>query len=198
MATAQRSKTSADPRSQILNTAEWEFARYGYAGASLDEVARKVGKTRQAVLYHFKSKAALYEAVLQRLFEPQLAQLEEVFNRKYNSEFERLTALLASWIHWVCDNPNYASIFLHNLAGGLDEEQPFWRKAADLQVFYKDTLRQGRQTGEFTDCSMSELVALTGGYTACYLQMATPTRVDWTRLHANLINLCRALLIPRG
>ena len=70
--TAARSQepTSKDPRSTrdlILDAAEARFAERGFAGVSVREIAGDVGLKNQASLYHhFKSKRALYEAVLAR------------------------------------------------------------------------------------------------------------------------------------
>lgn len=62
--------TSKDPRSTrdlILDAAEARFAERGFAGVSVREIAGDVGLKNQASLYHhFKSKRALYEAVLAR------------------------------------------------------------------------------------------------------------------------------------
>lgn len=41
------------------------FAERGVAGSSLDEVARRLGVTKQTILYHFGSKDGLVDAVLE-------------------------------------------------------------------------------------------------------------------------------------
>lgn len=61
---------SSEPRSTrdlILDAAEARFAKSGFAGVSVREIAADVGLKNQASLYHhFKNKRALYEAVLAR------------------------------------------------------------------------------------------------------------------------------------
>ncbi|MDC7123395.1 TetR/AcrR family transcriptional regulator [Cellulomonas fimi] len=53
-------------REEILDAAMRLFGEVGYKSTSLREVASRVGITHPGLLHHFKNKAALLEAVLQR------------------------------------------------------------------------------------------------------------------------------------
>ncbi|WP_432537027.1 TetR/AcrR family transcriptional regulator [Kineococcus arenarius] len=60
-------RKSAERRSQILEAAFAVFARSGYTGSSVNEIARAVGMTQTGVLHHFAGgKMALLQAVLQQ------------------------------------------------------------------------------------------------------------------------------------
>ena len=48
----------------LIRTARSEFARLGYAQASVERIAEEAGLTKGAVYYHFASKEGLFEAVL--------------------------------------------------------------------------------------------------------------------------------------
>lgn len=52
-------------RDEILVTALSAFARDGYIGTSLQNIADAAGLSKSSVLYHFPSKEALLEAALQ-------------------------------------------------------------------------------------------------------------------------------------
>jgi AcrR family transcriptional regulator len=56
-------------RAQILETATTTFAHAGYAGTSLEDIAREAGVSRVILYRHFESKADLYRAVLDRAYE---------------------------------------------------------------------------------------------------------------------------------
>lgn len=56
--------------SVILDTAETQFARHGYAGTTLRHIAAQAGLREPGIYNHFDSKAALYAAVLQRALDP--------------------------------------------------------------------------------------------------------------------------------
>src|SRR5262245_11921486 len=61
--------TGAATAARLLARAEREFARAGFAGASLAAIARGAGVSAPSLLHHFPTKAALYEAVVRRTFE---------------------------------------------------------------------------------------------------------------------------------
>lgn len=63
MAESQR---GAATRAHILATATAMFGESGYRGASLRDIAARCGLTHPGLLYHFPTKAALLEAVLDR------------------------------------------------------------------------------------------------------------------------------------
>ena len=60
-------RKSAERRAQILEAAHQVFARSGYTGSSVNEIARTGGMTQTGVLHHFAGgKIALLRAVLER------------------------------------------------------------------------------------------------------------------------------------
>ena len=64
---ARRTKEEAlETREQLLDAAERVFLERGVGHASLAEVADAAGVTRGAVYHHFDSKAALFEAMVER------------------------------------------------------------------------------------------------------------------------------------
>src|SRR4030095_2130327 len=70
--TAPATKTKQPPRDKILDCAEALFARRGFAGTGLAEVAETVGLGKSSLFHHFPSKAELYAAVVARI----LARIE--------------------------------------------------------------------------------------------------------------------------
>ena len=52
-------------RATLLKTALSVFSAKGYAAATLDDVARAANVTRGAIYWHFKSKADLYNSLIQ-------------------------------------------------------------------------------------------------------------------------------------
>jgi AcrR family transcriptional regulator len=54
-------------KEEILDVATSLFAAHGFEGASMNDVAERVGMRKASLFYHFATKDALYEAVLDRL-----------------------------------------------------------------------------------------------------------------------------------
>src|SRR4030095_2741062 len=58
---------AAVTRANILKTALAVFSAKGYAAATLDDVAKAAKVTRGAIYWHFKSKADLYNTLIQEI-----------------------------------------------------------------------------------------------------------------------------------
>jgi AcrR family transcriptional regulator len=67
-------------RTRILNAAMLVFRRQGFRRSSIEQAAEAAGLTRQALYHHFKSKEALFRAVIERLHESALAAEIEAAN----------------------------------------------------------------------------------------------------------------------
>jgi TetR/AcrR family transcriptional regulator, acrAB operon repressor len=67
----RKTKTEAqETRVRLLDTAERVFSVRGVSRTSLAEIAEAAGVTRGAVYWHFKNKAALFDAMMQRVSLP--------------------------------------------------------------------------------------------------------------------------------
>ncbi len=64
-------------RNKLLDTAERVFNEKGVSGTSLADIAEAAGLTRGAIYWHFKNKADLFEAMIQRVVLP----MEEMVER---------------------------------------------------------------------------------------------------------------------
>ncbi|MBI5322264.1 TetR/AcrR family transcriptional regulator [Bradyrhizobium sp.] len=60
-------------RDRILEAAMTVFRRHGFRRSSIEETAEAAGLTRQALYHHFKSKEALFRAVIERVHDVALA-----------------------------------------------------------------------------------------------------------------------------
>jgi AcrR family transcriptional regulator len=61
------------PQDRILDAATLVFRRHGFRRSSIEQAAEAAGLTRQALYHHFKSKEALFRAVIERMYEAALA-----------------------------------------------------------------------------------------------------------------------------
>lgn len=72
-ATPRRRLPAAERRELIEQAATRVFAEHGYAGASIDEIARRSGVSPPVVYDHFASKLALFTRLLERTRDELLA-----------------------------------------------------------------------------------------------------------------------------
>lgn len=101
-------------RRRLVEAAEQEFARHGYAGASTRSVARTVGVSHTLVNYYFGDKEGLFNAVLDVVMSPGQV-LERVATEATVAEFPArlLTAALTLW-----DAPPVQQRLVQLLRGG--------------------------------------------------------------------------------
>ncbi|MGH8010870.1 MAG: TetR/AcrR family transcriptional regulator [Candidatus Binataceae bacterium] len=77
MASLQEER-SAETRRKLLDATLECLSRYGYAGTTTTEIARRAGVSRGAQLHHFPHKKELVVSALEHVFELRLAQFRQV------------------------------------------------------------------------------------------------------------------------
>jgi AcrR family transcriptional regulator len=102
---ALRKRMTADGRRDLIEAAATElFARLGYRGASIDEIARQSGVTPPVVYDHFASKQDLYL----RLIERHYAALRQIWFEQVTGDSplaERLPLAIDAWFAYVEAHP---------------------------------------------------------------------------------------------
>jgi AcrR family transcriptional regulator len=105
-----REQKKADTRERLLASALVVFAREGFGGASVEEIAEEAGFSTGAVYSAFGGKQELFFAVLDRCLEEEKRELGEIFGRE-----EPLEARISAVGRWK--------------PGPLESEEQ-WRKLA--------------------------------------------------------------------
>ncbi|MDK2126609.1 TetR/AcrR family transcriptional regulator [Parachitinimonas caeni] len=107
--------TPSDSRSRILDSAAKVFARKGYQGASLDEVAADAGMTKGAVYWNFSSKSELFFALLDARF---MREVNEHMPRAVESNAANpdrkaaLTDMLLDMVARLEQDPDWPRLFI--------------------------------------------------------------------------------------
>ena len=77
----RRTRAQAEAtREALLDAAEQEFLQRGVAKTSLEHIARRAGVTRGAIYWHFRDKADLFAAMLDRVRLP-FADMADAYRR---------------------------------------------------------------------------------------------------------------------
>jgi AcrR family transcriptional regulator len=106
-----RSARNADTRERLLDAAARVYARNGFGGATLDQVAAEAGFTKGAVYSQFGSKENLLVALLQEHLAEQVAEQIAVFDRE-RTTWERPLAGGERWIERVENDPDPFRLFV--------------------------------------------------------------------------------------
>lgn len=67
-ASGERQRDAERTRAEILDIAQREFARHGYAGARVDDMAALMRTTKRMIYYYFGGKENLYVTVLEKAY----------------------------------------------------------------------------------------------------------------------------------
>jgi AcrR family transcriptional regulator len=150
-ATASAEQSSRD---KILDAAEALFAKRGYAGIGLAEIAEAVGLGKSSLFHHFGTKAQLYAAVTGRI----LARVEDELTRSLargGDPVVRLERWLDDLIDLLAAHPTYARLLLRalfeddDLPGESPEEVEAQRATESILASVGALLREGMSSGLF-------------------------------------------------
>ena len=158
-------------RDKILDVAEALFARSGFAGVGLREVAENVGLRKSTLFHHFSSKAQLYAEVLGRVVSRLDRRLRPVLSAG-GSSMDRLEASVEALIDALAEHPGSARLLLRGLfednqfppeAAGATEAVE--REIALLIDAFQELTREGIASGEFRDVSVPDTIQTVIGAT---------------------------------
>ncbi|MFI6984389.1 TetR/AcrR family transcriptional regulator [Embleya sp. NPDC050154] len=138
----------AERRREIVAAASELFARAGFRGTGMTEVAQRVGITEPGLLYHFGSKQGLLRAVVEH------RDLQSQAFARDIAEVGGLQALreMPAFAHRNRDQPGLAKLFAVLLAENLDPGDPehdfFVRRYRDMRTVVAGMIRDGQHGGE--------------------------------------------------
>ena len=94
----KQSRVRIKKRALILNAAERVFARYGFSGSRLKEIAKEAGLPKANILYYYKSKEALYRYVCQDILENWLSAIgdKHLGSDEYGRAMKSVTHIILS------------------------------------------------------------------------------------------------------
>jgi len=140
------------PREKILEAAEELFARRGFAGVGLSEIAEAVGLGKSSLFHHFPTKAQLYAAVMERI----LAEIEHALTRALaagGSPVERFDRWVDTIVDLLGARPAHARLLLRSLfeddelSGSSEEERAANQTLARIIESISGLLREGMASG---------------------------------------------------
>lgn len=192
---SRRLDYSESTRSALVDSAVHLFTKRGYAGTSLDEVARRARVTKGALYHHFNGKQALFEAAFEKVESAVLGRLEEITNGP-EPPWDRALHGLREFIT-SCLDPAYQRIAVQEAPVVMGWER--WRAAEDNASFglIRDNVRNLVEAGEIDDVPLDVTSRLLfGALLAAATEIATspdPQRVgaDVETVIVQLLNLIR-------
>jgi TetR/AcrR family transcriptional regulator, cholesterol catabolism regulator len=152
-------RKGASTRARIIEVAARQFAKRGFKGTSLQDVADTVGISKTAIYHHFKSKDEILVALHHGLIDRVIERQEERTARARTAK-EMLRAFIGDLIDLMHEHPTHLRVFLE-LYRHLP---PRARRDVDSKreqfiAEFHQLLETGRRTGEFNFVGDIDVVA---------------------------------------
>ena len=137
----------ADTRAALLSAARRLFARRGFAGASVRAITKEARVNLGAVTYHFGSKHALYDAVLDQVLTPLTERIDHAVDAG-GGTLDRAEATVRALFEHLKENPDMPQLMLQEIAAGKPPPAPVARTLGAVSARLAGLVREGQSTGE--------------------------------------------------
>jgi len=112
----RKTRIQAENEEKILDAALEVFSSQGFRGATIDQIAESAGMSKPNLLYYFRRKQAIYEALIERLLETWLEPL-----RRINDDGDPLPELqsyIRRKLEMARDYPRESRLFANEILQG--------------------------------------------------------------------------------
>lgn len=156
----------------ILRAAEGVFARAGFAGATMAEIALQAGMPKSNLHYYFRTKQALYRAVLAHTLQLWLAETDII-----SAEHEPRAALehyIRAKMRLSASHPDASRVFANELLHGAPEIGDVLRKVLHELVQRKaSVIQQWIESGRMANVDPHHLFFTIWAATQTYADFET-------------------------
>jgi AcrR family transcriptional regulator len=150
---APRPDVSEERKNQILEAAIAVFARLGFRGARMDDIAEQAGLSKGALYLYYKSKDAIIAALLKYLFAQEFKQLQVLVE----SDREGLVAEhLMTLTHQFAPTMQWMSRASSAASPRRPRQSRWWPCSRDWRCYFSWTPRRpGGRTRPKRQCGCS-------------------------------------------
>lgn len=150
-AAAPARRDPAATRETLLAAAVAQFAREGYAGARVDEIAQAAGVNKQLVYHYWGSKEGLYLAALEAVYAA-IREKERALSLAELEPVEAMTQLVGFSFDYLAEHPEFIALLAdenRNQGQHLRESEPLQQMHMPFVEMLEATLRRGVAAGVF-------------------------------------------------
>jgi AcrR family transcriptional regulator len=104
MATKKKRLTAVKRRAQLLHVGRKVFAKHGYNGGSVEEIARVAGVSKPIIYEHFGGKEGLYAVVVDREMDALVQRIADQIGE--GSARQRFEQAVLAFLTYVKDEPD--------------------------------------------------------------------------------------------
>lgn len=149
----QTKEVAQETRSRLLDTAEHVFSERGVSRTSLAEIATAAGVTRGAVYWHFKNKADLFEAMMERAVLPMEQMNERIGDSTLDDPLGYIKASAMGVLSRLASDERMQRVFdiVNHKCEYVDEMEPLRKRHHDscmecidhVETGFRSAIRKG-------------------------------------------------------
>ena len=175
--TLKEKRTQSTKR--ILNAAANVFSEVGFAGARVDEIAKRAGINKAMIYYRIGDKKALYEAVLHDIFADTAKRIAHNIKDTQAPE-EKLKTFIRNIARTVDQQHHLAPIMMREFASGTRNfPEAAGQDLARIVSILSAILKEGEKKGVFIKTNPFLIHMMIVGTTIFY-KMSAPIRTQKT------------------
>jgi AcrR family transcriptional regulator len=129
---SRREERKQETRSELIAAAGKVFARRGFHGASMEQIAREAGYSTGAIYWHFQGKDDLFLAVYEAFAASLAQEVEEIFEHGSDELAERAREAADRWMARLRQDPEFLILSHEFLVHAW--RQPALRKAFEHRL----------------------------------------------------------------
>jgi len=177
MRTTIAHQRSGRTRAQILESAETIFAAKGYAATRLEDIAADVGIRRASLVYYFRDKQELYDAVLTEVIGGLMTRIQHVITAARGLP-DAIDAALDAWVDYAGERPALARLLLREIADAQPGKPSlFVQHAMPVLGLMDQSIREGQRLELFLPIDPIHFASTITGATVFFL-VGTPLLGD--------------------
>jgi len=144
-----RSQAAANPQDtalRLLEVGRKLFSRSGFEGTSVRALTREAEANLGAVTYHFETKEALYQAVLERVLSPVRTRLERLGDLPLSAP-ERLELFVRGMFQHLSENMDLPRFMVQEIVLGEDPSPPILNTVQTVVGTLARIMEDGQREG---------------------------------------------------
>lgn len=142
---------SAETSARIREAAKNVFAEVGFAGARVDEIARRAGVNKAALYYHIGDKKALYAEVIHDVVGTASVNLAKGITQSPSPQ-DKMRTYIGTLAAAFDEHPQMPRIMMREIAsGGHNLPAIFFKDFLSIISTLTGIIEEGRSKGVFVD-----------------------------------------------
>lgn len=192
-------KEAEERKNEILDVAERLFVTKGFDNTSTNDILSEIGIARGTLYYHFKSKADILDAMIERITKQLIGKAAKIFDEKDIPILQRLTMMIMA-LNVPGSLGQEVMEQVHKPQNALLHQKMQERLLLSITPLLAGLIEEGMEQGICHTDYPQEVAEMTFLYSATVFDTLAPYDKDAEneKIHAFIYNLERLLGMESG